>query len=1230
MDQLSSSCRRRIGAPLLALVLVGALLAAVGTPAGAAATIWYVTPTGDGNADGTTWGDAFRGLSPALLAASAGDQIWVAEGTYTTNSTNQADSFTPPGGVSVYGGFLGGETALSQRDVVGNVTVLSGEINTAAATDNSWHVVDVSGKDDVRIDGFTITRGYADSATAPDNNGAGILARGSRNLILANLVIDQNTATNKGAGLFADQSTNALVVTTTLSNNTAQGQGGAVFLGSAADVDVVNTLIHDNSANVGGGMHVAIATASIINATIAENASTGGAGAGVNAATGSTVNVINTIVWDNTAASGADSIGGSATVANSTIEGGYVAGTNVIDADPAFVDPGADDFSIRVVSPGIDLGDTSAVPADTADVDDDGDTSEPTPDRAFSATRVGGSAVDHGAFEQAFLSCADAGPVVFVDPTATGDQTGLSWETAVRDLRTALVYAQCSAVEEFRVAAGVYTPHPYDPDVSFEGSSNLVIVGGFAPGGSLNPNPSVHETILSGDLLGNDNSNIDVTEPTRADNSRTVLNIGSGRTLFELRSLTIAGGNDDGLITASGVLVAGTFEFPSSLTLRRVRFEANAGGGRTLYARVHASVDIADSIFENNAGVNVVHLGVGSDVTIASSRVVNNVGELTPVLFNGASSGGLTLVNSVVADNVTTGGGAVGGTGTTDIFNTTIAGNRSGLDVDGGTTTVRNSIIWGNNGSGGNIGGSGAGSVVVTDSTVEGGWVGSGNITTDPQFVNPSTGDYSIPYASPAVNRGLDQWVPSDALDVDGDGDTAEPTPDADLGERIRNGRVDQGAFEAEPPSRGFVTLPTPCPTYDSRTASGPLGGKFDGGELRTIQVTGTVPVGQGVGTGSTCVPSGVRAVTVVVTAADAVAGGNLRLSASDIEANGGVVNYAANGLDNTNTVTIELSFDGRADIFANGGNAGLALPSTDVRVAVIGYHPDSGGDEYTPITPCAAADSRSTQGASGGFVGPFATGTSFPDVDVVGSFPAGQGGGNTTCGVPTGATAVVANLVATNPAGGEGTLSAATAGVDPSEPQVAFADLGMNNAATVIIPLQGQEKVAIDIDGDPGATTNLRLVVLGYYATGTANYVPVNPCAAFDSRSSQGASGSYGGARAGGSATTYQIAGSFVPVSQGGGHGGSCGVPAGASAVAINLVAINAAAEGNLQAYATGTSPTGGILNFAALSPAMNNANAVVIPLSAAGQLDVYVNTGQSDVPGATDVRGVVLGYYT
>ncbi|MEM6731899.1 MAG: hypothetical protein AAF658_10105, partial [Myxococcota bacterium] len=65
-------------------------------------TIWYVNSDGGGG-DGSSWFSPFTGINSALAAASAGDEVWVADGLYV-------GPLVIPDGVAVYGGFEGRDT----------------------------------------------------------------------------------------------------------------------------------------------------------------------------------------------------------------------------------------------------------------------------------------------------------------------------------------------------------------------------------------------------------------------------------------------------------------------------------------------------------------------------------------------------------------------------------------------------------------------------------------------------------------------------------------------------------------------------------------------------------------------------------------------------------------------------------------------------------------------------------------------------------------------------------------------------------------------------------------------------------------------------------------------------------------------------------------------------------------------------------------------------------------
>ena len=133
--------------------------------------ILYVNAAAAAGGNGNSWATAYTDLQQALAAAAATEAIWVAQGTYKpTKPTAPTDprtaTFALKDGVAVYGGFVGTETQLGQRDWVHHVTTLSGDIGTPDdISDNSYHVVTGRGDASTILDGFTITAGNANGGS---------------------------------------------------------------------------------------------------------------------------------------------------------------------------------------------------------------------------------------------------------------------------------------------------------------------------------------------------------------------------------------------------------------------------------------------------------------------------------------------------------------------------------------------------------------------------------------------------------------------------------------------------------------------------------------------------------------------------------------------------------------------------------------------------------------------------------------------------------------------------------------------------------------------------------------------------------------------------------------------------------------------------------------------------------------------------------------------------------
>jgi hypothetical protein len=105
-----------------------------------AQTIFYVDSSSNAQSpNGTSWATPFPNLQQALDAATtANTEIWVKKGTYYPSvspngcincSNNRDRAFLLKNGVAIYGGFSGIETAVSQRNIAANPTILSGDIH---------------------------------------------------------------------------------------------------------------------------------------------------------------------------------------------------------------------------------------------------------------------------------------------------------------------------------------------------------------------------------------------------------------------------------------------------------------------------------------------------------------------------------------------------------------------------------------------------------------------------------------------------------------------------------------------------------------------------------------------------------------------------------------------------------------------------------------------------------------------------------------------------------------------------------------------------------------------------------------------------------------------------------------------------------------------------------------------------------------------------------------------
>lgn len=356
--------------------------------------------------NGSSWADAYRtvdGVARALTDAASGDEIWVAAGTYKPTTTATRTIYhNLKTGVAVYGGFAGAETARDERDVIANVTILSGDLgsNDPTVTDNSFHVVNGNSAGVTAIlDGFTITRGNGSGGSATDRDrGGGMIFLDASNATIRNCRIVGNRCTFGGGGTYI-RSSSPTFVDVVWQGNSGGSFGGAIdmftncnpsftrceFIGNdatrAGGVEVfgncapnfVNCLFRGNAAgNQGAGGLLSASTSNVTlrHCTIVGNSTTA-TGSGI-LTSGSTTRLFNSIVWGNTATGGstANQLSGATTqVTYSLVQGGF-AGTGNISTTPLFIDQAGGDLRLDAGSPGIDAArNADAGTGNTLDLD---------------------------------------------------------------------------------------------------------------------------------------------------------------------------------------------------------------------------------------------------------------------------------------------------------------------------------------------------------------------------------------------------------------------------------------------------------------------------------------------------------------------------------------------------------------------------------------------------------------------------------------------------------------------------------------------------------------------------------------------------------------------------------------------------------------------------------------------------------------------------------------------
>ncbi len=234
----------------------------------------YVDINATGSNDGSSWSNAYTDLTTALANTSDGE-IWVATGTYLPGqgAADSSSTFRISNAIDLYGGFVGTESNISERDIAANPTTLSGDISGDDVeddfdnnkADNVQHVmvVDSMLAAPVTIDGFNITGGHTSDFNDQDEffwRGGGIISYNT--VIISNCDFYGNFA-RSGAGVYLSPNgggaPNSTIDNCNFTHSLTSSQSAGIYLNTQDNVSVTDCNFTDN-VTVRGAFYPAFCT----------------------------------------------------------------------------------------------------------------------------------------------------------------------------------------------------------------------------------------------------------------------------------------------------------------------------------------------------------------------------------------------------------------------------------------------------------------------------------------------------------------------------------------------------------------------------------------------------------------------------------------------------------------------------------------------------------------------------------------------------------------------------------------------------------------------------------------------------------------------------------------------------------------------------------------------------------------------------------------------------------
>lgn len=432
----------------------------------------------------------------------------------------------------------------------------------------------------------------------------------------------------------------------------------------------------------------------------------------------------------------------------------------------------------------------------------------------------------------------------YVDVNATGNNDGSSWADAFTDLQDGITAAGLSVTKEVWVAQGTYKPTTTNSNARFATYtipfSDVKLYGGF-DGTEVNLSDrdiTAHPVIISGDLNGDDTSNINYSESSRSDNAYRLFIVQGNNITID--GVTIKDGHGDRNVTNSSTYRGSAIYVDPSVTSFNLKNSViennvtNRGGAINVrFLTGSSQLTIENCIFRRNFSAYASGIQVLSDQTVQVDLLGNlfhnnissdipgrqGLGGSTIACFANSGNINLTAVNNTFTQNLDQGTGSgtdhatlvirelnSSSTMTASFYNNIFYENyRSNPGTPNpneiGRMNVSNSLT--------SIDFSYNNTLQTNIGSLTSNYTSGNNLAADPLFIDVLAEDFQLQSTSPMINAGDNASVP------------ASLTTDLAGNNRVGSSVVDMGAYEFTTPNAGNDLLADAIAVTLGATCSG-------------------------------------------------------------------------------------------------------------------------------------------------------------------------------------------------------------------------------------------------------------------------------------------------------------------------------------------------------------------------------------------------------------------------